>query len=144
MVQREGTGNLVTLTLDGISQVEDYFELVLNKLVNMMVVPILILIVAYYLDWVSGVIMTIVYPLIILFMIVLGYAAQAQADRQFETFQRLSNHFIDSLRGIDTLKYFGLSKAYSKSIYRSSEDFRKATMATLRIAMTSTFALAFH
>lgn len=143
MVQREGTGNMVTLTLDGISQVKDYFELVLNKLVNMMVVPIIILIVAYYLDWVSGLIMTIVYPLIILFMIVLGYAAQAQADRQFETFQRLSNHFIDSLRGIDTLKYFGLSKPYSKSIYRSSEDFRKSTMATLRIAMTSTFALDF-
>ncbi|WP_276860206.1 thiol reductant ABC exporter subunit CydD [Limosilactobacillus ingluviei] len=143
LVQREGTGNMVTLTLDGISQVEDYFKLVLNKMVNMMVVPVLILGVAFYLDWLSGLIMVLVYPLIILFMIVLGYAAQAQADRQFATFQRLSNHFIDSLRGIDTLKYFGLSKAYSKSVYRSSEDFRKSTMATLRIAMTSTFALDF-
>ena len=143
LVQREGTGNMVTLTLDGVVQVEDYFKLVLNKMVNMMVVPVIILAPAFYLDWLSGVIMLVVYPLIVLFMIVLGYAAKAQADRQFATFQRLSNHFIDSLRGIATLKYFGLSKAYSKSVYRSSEDFRKSTMATLRIAMTSTFALDF-
>lgn len=143
VIQREGTGNMVTLTLDGIAQVEDYFKLVLNKMVNMMVVPVIILVLAFYLDWISGAIMLAVYPLIILFMIVLGYAAQAKADQQFATFQRLSNHFIDSLRGIATLKYFGLSKAYSKSIYRSSEDFRKSTMATLRVAMTSTFALDF-
>ena len=43
-------------------------------------------------------------------MIVLGYAAQSKADKQYAAFQMLSNHFIDSLRGIDTLKLFGLSK----------------------------------
>lgn len=143
VVQREGTGNMVTLALDGISQVEEYITLVFSKMINMMIAPILILIVTFYLDLTSGIVMVIVYPLIILFFIILGLAAQARADRQFETFQLLSNHFIDSLRGIDTLKYFGLSKPYSKSIYRSSENFRLSTMATLRIAMTSTFALDF-
>ncbi|MDG5049962.1 ABC transporter ATP-binding protein/permease, partial [Lactococcus lactis] len=58
-------------------------------------------------------------------------------------FQYLSNHFLDSLRGISTLKYFGLSKDYSNSIYKTSEDFRKETMGALRIAMLSTFALDF-
>ena len=76
-------------------------------------------------------------------MIILGYAAKAKADRQYANFQVLSNHFIDSLRGIDTLKYFGLSKRYSKSIFRSSERFRKSTMSVIRVAMLSTFALDF-
>lgn len=76
-------------------------------------------------------------------MIILGYAAKAKADRQFAAFQVLSNHFIDSLRGIDTLKYFGLSKRYSQSIYRSSEQFRKSTMSVIKVAMLSTFALDF-
>lgn len=35
---------------------------------------------------------------------------QSKADKQYAAFQMLSNHFIDSLRGIDTLKLFGLSK----------------------------------
>lgn len=143
VVQKQGTGNLVTLTLDGIFQVENYLKLVLSKMMQMALVPLLILGVAFYMDLTSGVIMLLVYPLIVLFMIILGYAAKAKADRQFATFQRLSNHFIDSLRGIDTLKYFGLSKRYSKSVYRSSEAFRKTTMQTLKVAMLSTFALDF-
>ena len=143
VVQQQGTGNLVTLTLDGIFQVENYIKLLLSKMIGMLLIPVLILIVAFWMDLISGIIMLLVYPLIVLFMIILGFAAKAKADQQFTTFQRLSNHFIDSLRGIDTLKYFGLSRRYSRSVYRSSENFRKSTMQTLRVAMLSTFALDF-
>lgn len=143
LVQQQGTGNIVTLTLDGISEVENYINLLFSKFVSMMIIPVMLLIVCFWLDWISGLVMLLVYPLIILFMIILGYAAKAKADRQYASFQVLSNHFIDSLRGIDTLKYFGLSKKYSKSIFRSSERFRKSTMSVIRVAMLSTFALDF-
>ncbi|MBD7894917.1 thiol reductant ABC exporter subunit CydD [Limosilactobacillus sp. Sa3CUN2] len=143
LVQQQGTGNIVTLTLDGISEVENYINLLFSKFVSMMIIPVMLLVVCFWLDWISGVVMLLVYPLIILFMIILGYAAKAKADRQYASFQVLSNHFIDSLRGIDTLKYFGLSKRYSKSIFRSSERFRKSTMSVIRVAMLSTFALDF-
>jgi len=76
-------------------------------------------------------------------MIILGYAARAKADRQYEGFQLLSNHFLDSLRGIETLYFLGLSKRYEKNVYEISEDYRKATMSTLKIAILSTFALDF-
>lgn len=143
VVQAHGTGNVTTMTVDGISQVENYIHLILAKMMNMMIVPWVILVAVFYYDWVSGVILLLVFPLIIIFMIVLGYAAQAKADRQYRSFQILSNHFIDSLRGIDTLKLFGMSKSYEKGIYQTSEQFRKATMSTLRIAILSTFALDF-
>nr|WP_248629776.1 thiol reductant ABC exporter subunit CydD [Enterococcus cecorum] len=143
VVQAHGTGNVTTMTVDGISQVENYIHLILAKMMNMMIVPWVILVVVFYYDWVSGVILLLVFPLIIIFMIILGYAAQAKADRQYRSFQILSNHFIDSLRGIDTLKLFGMSKSYEKGIYQTSEQFRKATMSTLRIAILSTFALDF-
>ncbi len=143
IVQREGTGNMVTLALDGIKEVENYIQLIYSKVISMMIIPVLLLIACFWLDWISGVVMLLVYPLIVLFMIILGYAAKAKADRQFAAFQVLSNHFIDSLRGIDTLKYFGLSKRYSRSIYRSSEQFRKSTMSVIKVAMLSTFALDF-
>ena len=142
-VAKKGTGSMVTVTLDGISNVEDYLQLTLSKIVTMMITPVMILIAVAFLNWQSAAIMLVIYPLIILFMIILGYAAQARADRQYENFQRLSNNFIDSLRGIDTLKYFGLSKRYSNSIFKSSESFRKSTMDVLKVAMLSTFALDF-
>ena len=143
IVQREGTGNMVTLALDGIKEVENYIRLIYSKVISMMIIPVIILVICFWLDWISGIVMLLVYPLIVLFMIILGYAAKAKADRQFAAFQILSNHFIDSLRGIDTLKYFGLSKKYSQSIYRSSERFRKSTMSVIKVAMLSTFALDF-
>lgn len=143
IVQERGTGSMTTMALEGIHQVEEYLHLIFAKIVNLMLIPWIILVAVFLLDWRSGLTLLLVFPLIILFMIILGYAAQSKADKQYQTFQLLSNHFIDSLRGIDTLKYFGLSKNYSESIFKTSERFRKATMNTLKIAILSTFALDF-
>ncbi len=138
-----GSGSAATTVITGIDQVENYIKLVLSKVLNMMIVPMLILIPVYFLDWQSGIVLTLTFPFAIIFMILLGYASQGRAERQYKTFQYLSNHFLDSLRGISTLKYFGLSKDYSNSIYKTSEDFRKETMGALRVAMLSTFTLDF-
>lgn len=143
VVQKQGTGSVVTTALDGIDQVEEYLHLILPKMLNMMIIPWILLVAIFLLDWESGVVLLIVFPLIIIFMIILGYAAQSKADKQYKVFQVLSNHFIDSLRGIDTLKFFGISKQYSRGIFSTSERFRKATMSTLKVAILSTFALDF-
>ncbi|MDO0918741.1 MULTISPECIES: thiol reductant ABC exporter subunit CydD [unclassified Enterococcus] len=143
IAQQQGTGNVTTMVLEGINQVENYLKLIIAKIMNMSIIPWVILALVFYLDWESGLVLLLVFPLIIIFMIILGYAAQSKAEKQYRTFQLLSNHFIDSLRGIDTLKLFGVSKKYGKSIFASSERFRKATMASLKVGILSTFALDF-
>ncbi|RVU70911.1 MULTISPECIES: thiol reductant ABC exporter subunit CydD [Lactobacillus] len=143
LVQKQGTGSLITMALDGIDEVRNYIKLVFSKVLTMMAVPVFVFVCMLFLNWQSALILLVMYPLIVLFMIILGYAAQARAEAQFGNFQRLSNNFIDSLRGIDTLKYFGLSKRYAKSIFKTSENFRKKTMSVLKVAMLSTFALDF-
>lgn len=143
IAQQQGTGNVTTMVLEGINQVENYLKLILAKIMNMSIIPWVILALVFYLDWESGLVLLLVFPLIIIFMIILGYAAQSKAEKQYRTFQLLSNHFIDSLRGIDTLKLFGVSKKYGKSIFASSERFRKATIASLKVGILSTFALDF-
>ena len=142
MLFKNGTGNMVTMALEGISQTENYLQLILTKMMNMMIIPWIIL-ACFYTRYSFRHNIADCFPIIIIFMIVLGYAAQSKADKQYAAFQMLSNHFIDSLRGIDTLKLFGLSKKYAGSIYHTSERFRKATMSTLKIAILSTFALDF-
>lgn len=142
-VQKEGTGNMVTMAIEGISQVENYITIILPKITNMMIMPWIIAIFVFTQDIRSGVTLVLVFPIIIIFMIVLGYAARAKADKQYEGFQILSNHFLDSLRGLETLNLLGLSKKYGKNVYNVSENYRKATMSTLKIAILSTFALDF-
>ncbi|MDN2453141.1 thiol reductant ABC exporter subunit CydD [Lactobacillus sp. UCMA15818] len=143
VIQSNGTGNTTTMALEGIDQVEDYLHLILAKVTTLMTVPWVVLVAIFYFDWESAAFLLGIFPVIIIFMIVLGYAAQSRADRQYASYQMLSNHFVDSLRGIDTLKYFGLSKNYANSIFKTSEKFRKATLNTLKIAILSTFALDF-
>ena len=43
VVQKNGTGNMVTMALEGISQTENYLQLILTKMMNMMIIPWIIL-----------------------------------------------------------------------------------------------------
>ena len=141
MISEEGTGNLVTSSLDGIDLVENYFKLIFTKLMNMSIIPPVLLVYIYTQNIASGITLTVIVPLVILFMIILGLAAQAKADAQYKQYTILSNHFLDALRGLPTLKMLGLSKRYAKNIYTVSDEYRRRTMNTLRIAILSTFAL---
>lgn len=143
ITQKQGTGNVTTMALEGIDQVEDYLSLSLSKIINMMVIPFVVLLGIAVFDWRAATFLLVILPVDVIFMIILGYAAQDKADKQYNSYQMLANHFVDSLRGIDTLKFFGLSKKYGTSIFRTSEKFRKATIDTLKIAILSTFALDF-
>lgn len=139
----EGTGNLVTMALEGISQLETYIKLFLPKLVNMLVIPLIIFLYTLHLDLRSSLVLVLVLPTLIFFMVILGIAAKQKADKQYETYQILSNHFVDSLRGLETLRLLGLSKKYDRNIREVSERYRKSTIGTLTFAFLSTFALEF-
>ncbi|MEG2933226.1 MAG: thiol reductant ABC exporter subunit CydD [Gordonibacter sp.] len=141
VVQAHGTGSVSTMVLEGVDQVETYLRLILPKAVGVVVIPLVLLAWIFPLDWVSGVIAVIAFPFIILYMVILGHTAQDEAAKQHATFQVMSNHFIDSLRGIDTLKLLGRGRAHGASIMHVSERFREATMKTLRVATLSSSVL---
>ncbi|MCA0991990.1 thiol reductant ABC exporter subunit CydD [Pseudalkalibacillus hwajinpoensis] len=138
-----GTGNLVTLLIDGTKQFRLYLELFIPKLTAMLIVAPLVLISVWTLDVTSAIILSLTLPILIGFLILLGLAAKKKADKQWSTHRVLSNHFVDSLRGLETLKYLGLSEKHAASIKEVSEKYRKSTMSTLRVAFLSSFALDF-
>lgn len=137
LTQKLGTGAASTLCLDGIDNIEHYLSTALPRTVALVTVPFALLAVIVFQDWVSALIALLVFPAIILQMVLIGSTAQEEAGKQHREYQRLANHFIDSLRGIDTLKYFGRSNEQADRIYETSEKFRIATMKTLRTATLS-------
>ncbi|WHX48855.1 thiol reductant ABC exporter subunit CydD [Paenibacillus woosongensis] len=141
--KREGTGNLVTLVLDGVTKFRNYLELFLPRMLATGMTPALILLYVFTLDVTAAVILVITLPILIAFLILVGLAARKQMDRQWKSYRTLSNHFVDSLRGLETLKFLGHSKRHSKSIEKVSDSYRSATMRTLRVAFLSSFALDF-
>lgn len=142
-LQNEGTGRLVTLAIDGIDQLKAYLEIISIRTIKTFIIPITILIVIYLYDFISSIVLIITVPIVIIFMILLGMTAEKQADKQYETYRLLSNHFIDSLKGLETLSYLGKSTEHKASIKDVSEAYRKATMKTLTFAFLSSFALDF-
>ena len=143
IVAKQGTGKVVTMALDGMNQVNTYLMLVVIKIFDMMIIPTVLLVYLFFLRWQEALFLLVIFPVIILFMIILGYAARDKANREFASYTQLSNNFVDALRGLPTLKQLGLSEAYADNIYAVSEDHRKRVMGTLTIAILSTFALDF-
>ncbi|MCY7717320.1 thiol reductant ABC exporter subunit CydD [Bacillus altitudinis] len=141
--KKKGTGKLVTLAMEGIAQYRQYLQLFLPKMVNMAVIPVMVLVYVWTLDETSAVILIVTLPILIVFMILLGLVAQRKAAKQWKSYEKLSNHFTDSLRGLETLRYLGISKKHSRNIGEVSKRYRKATMSTLKVAFLSSFALDF-
>lgn len=141
VVAENGTAAVSASLLEGMNQVEDYIALLLPKIIGVVAVPLPILVAVVLKDLVSGIILLAFFPVIFFFMVVLGRQASTKAAAQYETYNALSNHFIDTLRGIETLKVFGQSKKFGKRIFEVSEDFRYATVDTLKIATLSSGVL---
>lgn len=142
-IQKNGTGKLVTLAVEGMEQLKTYLEITIPRMFRTVIIPVAIVIYVYTFDKISAIILVVTVPIVIIFMILLGLAAQKMADKQYDTYRILSNHFIDSLKGLETLKYLGKSKQHEKKISHVSSQYRKSTMKTLRVAFLSSFALDF-
>ncbi|MEU8773086.1 thiol reductant ABC exporter subunit CydD [Streptomyces sp. NPDC048606] len=135
------TGSLVALATRGVDALDDYFSRYLPQLGLAVVVPVAVLARIVTEDWVSAAIIVVTLPLIPLFMILIGMATQSRMDRQWRLLSRLSGHFLDVVAGLPTLKVFGRAKAQAESIRKITDEYRQATMRTLRIAFLSSFAL---
>ncbi|MBU5466827.1 thiol reductant ABC exporter subunit CydD [Virgibacillus sp. MSJ-26] len=142
-IQTEGTGRLVTLAIEGMDQLKKYLEIISIRMIRTFIVPLMIVLYVFTLDKISAVILVVTVPIIIIFMILLGLAAQKMADKQYATYRVLSNHFLDSLKGLETLKYLGQSVKHVYKINKVSKRYREATVKTLRVAFLSSFALDF-
>lgn len=142
-IGKNGSGNMITLALEGIPNFRTYLELFIPRAISMFCIPIVLLLYIFKADTLSGVVLVVTMPIMIAFLILLGLVAQKHTAAQWGTYQLLSRHFVDSLRGLVTLKYLGRSKSHQNAIESVSNKYRIATNRTLRIAFLSTFSLDF-
>lgn len=140
-VQRRGSGSAVQELIDGVANVRNYIAIILPKVADLIAIPVILAVALFATDWISGIIALIILPCIIGYMQLLGAHAKAQASPQHQEYDRLANHFMDTLRGLATLKAFGRSKPYANQVFAVSEAFRAATVKTLRTATLSSLVL---
>jgi len=136
-------GALASQLLEQVEAVDGYFARYRPQQWLAILVPVMILAVVFPLNWVAGVILLATAPLIPLFMAIVGHGARAQQTRQMQVLARMSGQFLDTLRGLTTLRLLDAHGRHADVIAHSAETFRVRTMSVLRLAFLSGTVLEF-
>jgi ATP-binding cassette, subfamily C, bacterial CydD len=134
-------GEITTLSTKGLDGLDAYYARYLPQLVLSVLVPVAVLVRVAVADWVSAVIIAVTLPLIPVFAVLVGWHTKTQTRRQWRLLATLGGHFLDVVEGLPTLKVFGRAKAQEQVIAKVTEDYRAATMSTLRVAFLSALVL---
>jgi ATP-binding cassette, subfamily C, bacterial CydCD len=146
-VLRRGTkrgdagGDLVVQVVQGVDALDPYFSRYLPELILGAIVPLVGVVWVATIDAVSAVILLVTVPLIPVFMILIGSIADEQTAKRWRRLQTLAGAFQTMVRGMTVLRVFGRTSDWLTHLQESSEELRRETMATLRIAFLSALVL---
>lgn len=135
------TARAATLLGPGLDALDDYFGRYLPQLVLTAVATPVLVVAAWAADWVSGLILVIVLPLIPVFMALIGMATEVVQRRQWQRLQSLSRGFLEVVGGLSTLMVFGRAERQVGRIRTVTDEYRSSTMKVLRVTFLSGFTL---
>ncbi|MGZ8438219.1 MAG: thiol reductant ABC exporter subunit CydD [Candidatus Limnocylindrales bacterium] len=138
-----GSGKIVTLATRGVDALDAYYARYLPQIPLAVIVPVAVVASIAGADLVAALTVGLTVPLIVVFMVLIGRAVERHRQRRWQALTRLAHHFLDVVQGLPTLKVFGRAKAQVASLERITDGYRIETMASLRIAFLSAFALEF-
>lgn len=140
---RRGAGTLSTLLVEQVDLLERWYGRFLPQAITAAVLVPALLLAVLWQDWLAGLFLALAAPLIPFFMVLVGWGAeQASRDQQREL-GRLGGVFLDRLRGLDTIRRFGSERQELARLGELIDDFRRRTLAVLRVAFLSTAVLEF-
>ena len=131
----------VQLATRGVDAIESYVAKYVPSMFLASVAPVLLLGWLAATDWWSFTIVIISVLLLPLFMILLGLEAKAKMEERWKQQQQLAGYFGDVVRGMTVLKSFNRSEDAVDNLEEVGVSLRNNTMATLRVAFMSSFAL---
>ena len=137
----ERTGELANTLLGGVESLDAYLAQYLPQVALAALVPALVLAAVLWSDPLSALVLLLTFPLVPLFMWLIGSAAQARTRRQWVTLSRLAARFQDALAGLATLRAFGRVDDEARVLEQANERHRALTMEVLRLAFVSALAL---
>jgi len=138
-----GTGRLVTSLVDQVETLDGYYARFVPQLAAAVIIPALIAVAVATQNWLAGLLLALTAPLIPLFMALVGMGAEQLSRQHQQALGRLSGLFHDRLRGLDTIRRFGAEAHEAERLAGFSNEFRRRTMAVLRLAFLSSAVLEF-
>jgi len=142
-INQKPAGSWASIMLEQVENLHNFYARFLPQQSLSAIVPVVILIAVFPLNWAAGLILMITAPLVPVFMILVGIAAADNSQKNMDTLSRLSAQFLDRLRGLETLRLFNRTSEQTEHIENATEDFRETTMDVLKLAFLSSAVLEF-
>ncbi|PMG37260.1 thiol reductant ABC exporter subunit CydD [Vibrio splendidus] len=142
-IKGKPAGTWATLLLEQVEDMQDFFSRYLPQMSLSVMIPFIILVVVFPVNWAAGLIFLVTAPLVPLFMALVGMKAADANRKNFKALQRLSGHFYDRLQSMTTIRLFDRTNAETEVLKGASEVFRTRTMDVLKIAFLSSAVLEF-
>lgn len=143
VLKHKPAGSWATIMLEQVENLHNFYARFLPQQYLSAIVPIVVLIAVFPLNWMAGCILLFTAPLIPLFMILVGMAAADASQKNMHILAKLSGQFLDRLKGLETLRLFNKTAEQTAHIEESTEDFRESTMDVLKKAFLSSAVLEF-
>jgi len=131
------SAEIATAAVAGVDALEATFARYLPQLVLAVVVPLAVIAFVAVIDPLTAALLVLTLPLVPVFMWLVGRHTERRTQERWETLAQLSTHFLDVVRGLPTLRAFNRGQAQAERIARVSDEYRRATMGTLRVAFLS-------
>lgn len=137
----ERSGELANTLVGGVESLDAYLAQFLPQAALAGLVPALVLAAVLWSDPLSALVLLVTFPLIPLFMWLIGSAAQERTRRQWVALSRLAARFQDALSGLATLRAFGRVDDEMHVLEQANDRHRQLTMEVLRLAFVSALTL---
>lgn len=142
LANRHSAGVAGQLT-EQVEALEGYYARFLPQLAVAVLVPLAVVAAVLWLDWLAAIFLIAAAPLIPAFMVLVGMGAERLNRSQFKAVTRLAGHFLDRVRGLATLQLFGHAQHSVAEVVAASDDYRRRSLRTLRVAFLSSAVLEF-
>lgn len=142
-IQQKAAGSWATLMLEQVENIHNFYARYLPQQFLSLIVPLVILCAVFPVNWAAGVILFATLPILPLFMALAGIKAAEANQKNIGVLSRLSGLFLDSLKGLETIRMFGQTEVQTEQIYQRTEAFRVTTMDVLKLAFLSSAVLEF-
>ena len=137
------SGRCFVLLTDGVERLELFFAQFLPQVLKTALIPVIFLIVIFPVDWVSGILLFITIPIVIIFMMLIGRFSKQASQAQWGVLQIISGFLHDAMLYLPWLKIWGKAEESADKVNRMANDFRLRTLKVMQIAFLSAFVLEF-
>jgi len=137
------SASLTNQWVEQVDALDGYYARYLPQQWLAALVPLMLVALVFWLDWLAALFLLLAAPLIPLFMALVGMHAERISQRHVLQAGRMAGQFLDRVRNLTSLQLFGQVGRSIARIEQATQAYRTVTMATLKVAFLSSAVLEF-